>query len=245
MVTHSAVCPGEMHEFKSRQSQGEGPITLGSRSWHELFQFLEKDVPALIAEVEQLQRELALNGLKSLLPAVRTSRWPSGEYRSRCCFSLGESAPLSRRSVSVFIVCSFSDALRHNHRLTADMWPPVACYGSTRKFTLLVSVPLGVNTGTGPVVAPAGTVVLMAVADSTVKVAAIPLNWPTAAPARDDSRGTDAISLSEPQYGQTPRCLKLSRISLRMTPVDSKTAQAPAITHPLPMILYLARTGQK
>ena len=32
---------------------------------------------------------------------------------------------------------------------------------STRKFTLLVSVPLGVTTWTGPVVAPVGTVVVI------------------------------------------------------------------------------------
>jgi excisionase family DNA binding protein len=34
-------------------------LLLASDKWHELFQFLERDVPALIAEVEQLRRELA------------------------------------------------------------------------------------------------------------------------------------------------------------------------------------------
>lgn len=34
-------------------------LLLAADRWRELFQFLERDVPALIAEVEQLQRELA------------------------------------------------------------------------------------------------------------------------------------------------------------------------------------------
>lgn len=45
------------HEHKSRQGQGTGPAALAADQWRELCQFLEKGVPTLIAEVEQLQRE--------------------------------------------------------------------------------------------------------------------------------------------------------------------------------------------
>jgi hypothetical protein len=41
---------------------------------------------------------------------------------------------------------------------------------------LLESVPLGVTTWTSPVVAPAGTVVVISELETTVKVAATPLN---------------------------------------------------------------------
>jgi hypothetical protein len=40
---------------------------------------------------------------------------------------------------------------------------------------LLLSISLGVVTSTEPVVAPAGTVVLISVFDATVKVAGVPL----------------------------------------------------------------------
>ena len=51
-----------------------------------------------------------------------------------------------------------------------------ALYGITRKFTLLVSVPLGVVTWTMPVMAPRGTVVVISVLETTLKTAAAPLN---------------------------------------------------------------------
>ena len=55
-------------------------------------------------------------------------------------------------------------------------------YG-TRKGTLLESVPLGVVTWTGPVVAPGGTVVAMKVpVELTVNVAAVPLKVTLVAP---------------------------------------------------------------
>ena len=59
----------------------------------------------------------------------------------------------------------------------AATWP----YG-TRKGTLLESVPLGVTTWTSPVVAPAGTVVVISELDTTVKVAAVPLKLTLPAP---------------------------------------------------------------
>jgi hypothetical protein len=46
----------------------------------------------------------------------------------------------------------------------------------TLKDTLLDSVPLGVATWTLPVVAPAGTAVVISEAETTVKAAAVPLN---------------------------------------------------------------------
>ena len=58
-------------------------------------------------------------------------------------------------------------------------------YGSTSNGTLLESVPLGLATSTVPVVAPAGTVVEIAVpVELTVNVAAMPLNVTPVAPVR-------------------------------------------------------------
>src|ERR1700730_10713884 len=54
----------------------------------------------------------------------------------------------------------------------------------TRNDTLLKSVPLGRAPGTLPVVAPAGTVVVISELDTTVKVAAVPLKLTLVAPVR-------------------------------------------------------------
>ena len=65
-----------------------------------------------------------------------------------------------------------------NQTAHLDGWLPVESrrrrYG-TWKFTLLVSVPPGVFTLTGPVVAPLGTVALISVPEITSNVAAVPL----------------------------------------------------------------------
>jgi hypothetical protein len=47
-------------------------------------------------------------------------------------------------------------------------------YGRTRKGMLLERVPLGVTTSTFPVVAPAGTVVVIREGETVVKTAAVP-----------------------------------------------------------------------
>jgi hypothetical protein len=57
-------------------------------------------------------------------------------------------------------------------------------HGLTRKGTLLESVPPGVTTCTMPLVAPAGTVVVMNEFESTINVAAVPLNVTLVAPFR-------------------------------------------------------------
>ena len=57
-------------------------------------------------------------------------------------------------------------------------------YGSTRKGTLLESVPPGVTTWTSPLLAPAGTVVVIKNLDTTVNVAAVPLKLTLVAPVR-------------------------------------------------------------
>jgi hypothetical protein len=49
---------------------------------------------------------------------------------------------------------------------------------------VLVAVPLGVVTVIGPLPAPAGTVVLICVAEATVKVALVPLKATAVAPLR-------------------------------------------------------------
>ena len=54
----------------------------------------------------------------------------------------------------------------------------------TRKSPALVAVPSGVVTETLPVVAPAGTVVLIWVADATVKLAVVPLKRTLVVPVK-------------------------------------------------------------
>src|SRR5438067_1988342 len=54
----------------------------------------------------------------------------------------------------------------------------------TVKALLLVAVPSGVVTLTGPVVAPAGTAAEICVAEFTVKVAVVPLNFTEVAPVK-------------------------------------------------------------
>ena len=56
--------------------------------------------------------------------------------------------------------------------------------GATPKFTSLNSVPPGVTTRTLPVVAPAGTVVVISELETTVKGAAVPLKLTLVAPVR-------------------------------------------------------------
>jgi len=57
-------------------------------------------------------------------------------------------------------------------------------YGTTAKDTLLESVPPGVTTLTFPVVAPAGTVVVISALDATLKTAVLPLKVTLVAPVR-------------------------------------------------------------
>ena len=57
-------------------------------------------------------------------------------------------------------------------------------YGVTWNALLLLRVPLGVITLTVPLVAPAGTVVVISVAETTVNVAAVPLKLTPVVPVR-------------------------------------------------------------
>src|ERR1700722_7318161 len=61
-------------------------------------------------------------------------------------------------------------------------------YGNTRKGTLLESTRLGVTTWTLPLVAPAGTVVVIREGETTVKTAAVPLKLTPVAPIRSFPR---------------------------------------------------------
>src|ERR1022692_2092626 len=74
-------------------------------------------------------------------------------------------------------------------------------YGTTRKNTLLESVPLGVTTWTFPMVAPGGTVVAISVAETTVKLAAVPLKLTLVAPVRPCPR----ISMTFPTSPEVGR----------------------------------------
>jgi hypothetical protein len=60
----------------------------------------------------------------------------------------------------------------------------LAIVGTTVKLVALVAVPPGVVTPSGPIVAPAGTVVRIDVAEATVKAALIPLNVTAVAPMK-------------------------------------------------------------
>ena len=60
----------------------------------------------------------------------------------------------------------------------------LAIVGATKKLVALGAVPAGVVTLSGPVVAPAGTVVWIAVSDVTVNVALTPLNATAVAPLK-------------------------------------------------------------
>src|ERR1039457_6145408 len=61
-------------------------------------------------------------------------------------------------------------------------------YGTTRKDALLESVPLGVTTWTSPLLAPAGTVVVISELETTSKTAAVPLKLTLVAPVRSVPR---------------------------------------------------------
>ena len=67
-------------------------------------------------------------------------------------------------------------------------------YVFTVNFLLLVSVPPGVVTSTKPVVAPAGTVVVISDAETTVNVAAVPLNVTLVEPVKLLPRIVTAVS---------------------------------------------------
>jgi hypothetical protein len=67
--------------------------------------------------------------------------------------------------------------------------PPDHClYGLTRKGTLLESTRLAISTSTLPLVAPSGTVAVIKDRDTTVNVAAVPLNVTLVAPVRSVPR---------------------------------------------------------
>src|ERR1017187_4883150 len=61
-------------------------------------------------------------------------------------------------------------------------------YGTTRKDALLESVPPGVTTWTFPLLAPAGTVVVISELETTSKTAAVPLKPTLVAPVRSVPR---------------------------------------------------------
>jgi len=87
---------------------------------------------------------------------------------------------------------------------TIGSWPGSAAYHGTLNGTLLESVRLGVTTTTFPVVAPAGTVVVINDLDFTSKTAVVPLNVTLVAPFRSVPRIlTAAPTLPEVVCGST------------------------------------------
>ena len=79
----------------------------------------------------------------------------------------------------------------------------------TRKTALLISMPLGVLTHTLPVVAPAGTVVVISEGETTAKVAGVPLKVTLVAPVRSVPRIlTAALTMAEVRCVSTERDLQ-------------------------------------
>jgi hypothetical protein len=89
-------------------------------------------------------------------------------------------------------------------------WPAVVAqllavggrYGSTRKDTLLTSVPAGSTTRTWPLVAPAGTVEVISDLETTLKTAAVPSKLPLVAPVRS----VPSIVTAVPAWPEVGRC---------------------------------------
>ena len=100
-------------------------------------------------------------------------------------------------------------------------------YGNTVKFTLLVKVPVGVVTVTGPVVAPAGSVAFINVPRTTLKEdAGTPLKLTAVVPVRSVPR----IWITEPTLplvttnvtnGPRPR----SKLNTVPQPMESRESQ--------------------
>src|SRR5580700_5061168 len=92
---------------------------------------------------------------------------------------------------------------------------------NTRKGTWVDNVPLGVTTSTLPVVAPAGTAVVISVGDTTVKVAPTPLKVMLVAPVRSVPR----------IFTLRPRQLAVGTVSTNgRSPIDSrKTVPQPPV----------------
>src|ERR1039458_4227500 len=102
-----------------------------------------------------------------------------------------------------------------------------------RNDTLLESVRLGVTTWTFPVVAPAGTVVVIRYLDTTVNVAAVPLKLTLVAPVRSLPR-----ILTAAPTGPEVVC-----VSTNGTRPTDKLKTVPAPVRSLPRILTAAPTG--
>src|SRR3984893_117272 len=77
-----------------------------------------------------------------------------------------------------------NSSLKYSLRCATDAQVLMNNYFVTTNCGLLLSVPDGVTTETVPVVAPAGTVALMKVSDSTVNAASTPLNVTLVVPVR-------------------------------------------------------------
>ena len=75
-------------------------------------------------------------------------------------------------------------------------------YGSTRKGTLLESVPPGVVNWILPVVEPAGTVVVISVGETTLKAASVPLKLTLVVPVRSVPR----IRMAAPTWPRLRQC---------------------------------------
>src|ERR1700719_4090992 len=96
--------------------------------------------------------------LETFIAPPQTAHSTRRNCMSKGCTGTGEKSPKVERMQTGFLRSPrlFPHGRLHKRELRNH---------GTRKFTLLVSVPLGVTTWTGPVVAPAGTEVFMKVAD--------------------------------------------------------------------------------
>jgi len=108
----------------------------------------------------------------------------NGKYRAGSGFPRFAAMEKAPRSIRVRLTVAAPTILRGTRRSNENAERSQMNHPRTWKGTLLTSVPLGVATWTFPVVAPAGTVVVISESETTVNVATVPLKLTLVAPVR-------------------------------------------------------------
>jgi hypothetical protein len=122
-------------------------------------------------------------------PGLRRNRLPPGFLGGYFDEGIGNGFPHEQPLARVILRSKLvnTTSMSADHRPIGSWAGRRGLYG-TRKGTLLESVRLGVTTSTFPVLAPAGTVVVIKTLDTTVNVAAVPLKVTLLAPVRSVPR---------------------------------------------------------
>src|SRR5580698_7926646 len=117
-------------------------------------------------------------------------------------------------------------------------------YGSTVNFSLLVVVPPGLVTLIEPLVAPAGTVVVMNSEPGTLKVAEVPLNLTDVAPIKGPrpmvtfvpTFPEDGTKPKIPGFGTGKLALNTSMVPWSGTPLELTPPPDGAVTYIFPSL---------